>query len=109
MDAISPYRALADPTRRVILDILMQEGPLRAGDLAGRIPHISRPAVSKHMRILRNAALVLQVRQGRERWYHLDAEPLNKVYTWLERYESFWKDKLESLKHIVETEEQRAK
>ncbi|MBW8011898.1 MAG: winged helix-turn-helix transcriptional regulator [Chloroflexi bacterium] len=105
MDTISTYRAIADPTRRVILDILMQDGPLRAGDLAGRIPEISRPAVSKHMRVLRNSALVVQVSQGRERWYHLDAKPLNDVYSWLEHYETFWKDKLENLKQIVETKE----
>jgi DNA-binding transcriptional ArsR family regulator len=102
MASISPFHAIADPTRRRILDILKQEGPLRAGDLAKQFLQISRPAVSKHVRILRNALLVEQVPQGRERWYRLNPEPLNQVQKWLEDYEYFWEQKLGSLKKMAE-------
>lgn len=80
----------------------MQDGPLRAGDLAGRLAHISRPAVSKHLRVLRNSELVTQTQQGRERWYQLNPEPLLQVLKWVAQYEIFWEEKLLKLKEIVE-------
>jgi DNA-binding transcriptional ArsR family regulator len=98
----SPFQAIADPTRRRILDMLKEEGPLRAGDLAKQFPEISRPAVSRHIRILRGASLVKPLPQGRERWYRLNPEPLDQVQQWLEDYERFWQEKLESLKQMAE-------
>ncbi len=104
MSTASAFRAIADPTRRQILDILRTDGPQRAGDLADKFPKISRPAVSKHVRILRQAMLVRQRYRGRERWYTLNAEPLGAVNGWLEGYESFWRGKLQSLKSLAEEE-----
>ncbi len=99
----SAYRAISDPTRRRILDLLRDAGPLRAGDIAQRFPQISRPAVSKHLRILRQAKLVRESRDGRERWYQLNAEPLRAVYEgWIRNYEAFWGERLQTLKRVVE-------
>lgn len=94
--------AIADPTRRRILDQLRHSGPQRAGDLAARFARISRPAVSKHLRVLRGSRLILQERRGRELWYRLDPAPLSQVEAWLEKYSGFWQDKLEGLKKAAE-------
>lgn len=94
------YRAVADPTRRAILDVL-REGDLSAGDLAGRFP-ISRPAVSKHLRILREADLVQERRDGRSRIYRLHAKPLGEIDRWLTSYRTFWAARLHDLKRYVE-------
>lgn len=101
---IQSFRALADPTRRALLDLLRDEGPLRAGDLAGAFPAISRPAVSKHLAVLRKAGLVAERRDGRERWYRLNAAPLQRVHEWLERYEVYWQERLDDLRRLAESE-----
>jgi DNA-binding transcriptional ArsR family regulator len=98
----SPFAAIADPTRRKILDALRTKGSLRAGDLAAIFPRISRPGVSKHLRVLRGARLLKQQRRGRELWYQLDAAPLSQVESWVEQYRLFWDGKLQSLKRAAE-------
>ncbi|MGO8817209.1 MAG: metalloregulator ArsR/SmtB family transcription factor [Terriglobia bacterium] len=99
------FGALADPTRRAVLDLL-RHGSQSAGRIAEAFP-ISRPAISKHLRVLRCAHLVEERREGRRRLYHLNAEPLKAVDTWLERYRSFWQANLSSLKAFVESESAR--
>lgn len=98
----SAFHAIADPTRRLILDILREQGPQRAGDLAASFPRISRPGVSKHLRVLRNARLLQQDRRGRELWYRLDPMPLSQIDGWVAKYESFWQAKLHALKRASE-------
>ena len=71
------FGALADPTRRAVLDLL-RHGSQSAGRIAEAFP-ISRPAISKHLRVLRCAHLVEERREGRRRLYHLNAEPLKAV------------------------------
>jgi DNA-binding transcriptional ArsR family regulator len=95
------FSALADPTRRAVLDLL-RHGSQSAGRIAKAFP-ISRPAISKHLRVLRRAHLVEERREGRHRLYHLNAAPLKAVDTWLERYRSFWQANLSSLKIFVES------
>ena len=95
------YRAVADPTRRAILDDLVT-GPLTVNEIAGRFP-VSRPAISKHLRLLRRARLVRQQRDGRRRVYHLEPAPLHAIDQWLERYRLFWSARLLDLKDFVET------
>ena len=97
----SPFQAISDPTRREILDMLMQ-GPRRAGDLAVAFPRISRPAVSKHLRVLRGSRLVKPHRRGRELWYELNPQPLTQIEGWLVKYEQFWHGKLAALKRAAE-------
>jgi|SRR5579862_3689871 len=95
------FAALADPTRRAVLDLLRQ-GSLPAGRIAQAFP-VSRPAVSKHLRLLRRAHLVRERRQGRQRLYELNPGPLRAVDSWLSQYRCFWQTSLTSLKTFVES------
>src|SRR6202522_540752 len=96
------FQALADPTRRAVLDLL-RRGRQPAGEIAGAFP-ISRPAISKHLRLLRRAHLVEEHREGRHRVYQLNPEPLRAVDSWLDQYRNFWKLNLNNLKTFVEAE-----
>ncbi len=96
------FSALADPTRRAVLDLL-RAGTRPAGEIARAFP-VSRPAISKHLRILRRAHLVEERREGRHRMYQLNPEPLKAVDSWIEQYRSFWSASLTNLKEFVETE-----
>ena len=96
------FQALADPTRRAVLDLL-RRGSQPAGEIAGAFP-ISRPAISKHLRLLRRAHLVREHREGRHRVYQLNPEPLRAVDSWLDQYRNFWKMNLANLKTFVEAE-----
>jgi DNA-binding transcriptional ArsR family regulator len=96
------FHALADPTRRAVLDLLRQ-GTQPAGQIARAFP-VSRPAISKHLRLLRRAHLVQEKREGRHRLYQLNPEPLMAVDSWLQQYRVFWEPNLSNLKAFVEAE-----
>src|SRR3981081_1778299 len=100
--AEATFQALADPTRRAVLDLL-RRGSQPAGQIARAFP-VSRPAISKHLRLLRRAHLVRERREGRNRVYQLNPEPLKAVDTWLQQYRVFWESSLTSLKAFVEAE-----
>src|SRR5579871_5152981 len=87
--------AVADPTRRAILDRLAR-GPLRVTDLAQPLP-MSLAAVSKHIQVLERAGLVRRSRRGREHVLELEAKPLRAVARWANRYERFWTERLDRL------------
>jgi len=99
------FHALADPTRLAVLELLRSE-PKAVGQIAAAFP-ISRPAISKHLRHLHKARLVLPTRRGRHRFYRLNVEPLEAVDAWLERYRMFWAHNLNNLKLFVEQEHAR--
>ena len=94
------FHAVADPTRRAILDRL-RGGGVAVADLANRFD-MTRPAVSKHLRVLREARLVREERDGRRRVYRLTPGPLRDVSQWIESYRSFWSANLLSLKRHLE-------
>ncbi len=96
------FHALADPTRRAVLDLL-RRGSQPAGQIASAFP-VSRPAISKHLRLLRRAHLVREHREGRHRVYQLNPEPLRAVDSWIEQYRVFWTKSLNNLKAFVEAE-----
>ena len=96
------FSALADPTRRAVLDLL-RRGRQPAGHIASQFP-VSRPAISKHLRLLRRAHLVQEQREGRNRFYQLNPAPLKAVDSWLNQYREFWQLSLTSLKSFVEAE-----
>jgi DNA-binding transcriptional ArsR family regulator len=100
--AEATFQALADPTRRAVLDLL-RRGSQPAGQIANAFP-VSRPAISKHLRLLRRAHLVREHREGRNRVYQLNPEPLRAVDSWIEQYRVFWASSLNNLKAFVETE-----
>jgi DNA-binding transcriptional ArsR family regulator len=87
--------AVADPTRRAILDRL-RRGPARITDVAEPF-EMSLAAVSKHVQILERAGLLRRTRRGREHSLTLDARPLRRVARWTSRYERFWNERLDRL------------
>ena len=97
----SIFSALADPTRRAVLNLL-RRGSLPAGQIARAFP-VSRPAISKHLRLLRRARLVRERREGRHRLYELNASSLRSIDAWLNDYRMFWQSALTNLKAVVET------
>ena len=101
----SVFSALADPTRRAVLDIL-RKGNLPAGRIAEGFA-VSRPAISKHLRLLRRARLVTETRRSRQRVYSLHVAPLKAVDAWLNQYRAFWQTSLTSLKTVVESRQAR--
>ena len=94
------FRAIADPTRREILRQL-RGGRRTVGELASNFSQ-SRPAISKHLRLLRSAGLVVTHERGAARLCELNATPLRAVDDWLRDYEAFWKASLRSLKRHLE-------
>jgi len=92
---VKALEALADPTRRTIVELLF-ERDLSAGELAARF-ETSRPAVSRHLRVLREQGLVQARADGRRRVYSLDPEPLAELDEWLTRYRGFWTNRLDAL------------
>jgi DNA-binding transcriptional ArsR family regulator len=94
------FGALANPTRRDILDALLA-GDRSAGDLA-RLFEMSRPSVSEHLRALREAGLVEERAVGRQRIYRVTATPLAGLLDWLSPYERFWRDRLAVLGKVVD-------
>ena len=101
------FHAIADPTRRAILDRL-RDGGQAVNEIAGRFA-VSRPAISKHLRVLHDAQLVTEVREGRNRIYRLNPEPLRNLDRWLDQYRRFWTVNLLNLKKHVESKERGRK
>ncbi|MBI1897445.1 MAG: winged helix-turn-helix transcriptional regulator [Acidobacteria bacterium] len=99
------FRAVADPTRRAILDAL-RRGEQPVNGIASAFP-VSRPAISKHLRLLREAKLVVERRRGRQRVYALDPRPLDEVNAWLNDYRVMWRQALARLKTHVESQHRR--
>jgi DNA-binding transcriptional ArsR family regulator len=97
------FKALADPTRRTILSTLVP-GELSVNTIARRFD-MSRPAVSKHLRVLREAELVRETKAGKNRLYRLNAGPLKEVDDYLNNYREMWNSNLQNLKHYLENEE----
>ena len=97
----SVFNAVADPTRRKLLEELRRSGPLSVNQLAAPLP-ITRQAVTKHLDILRASGLIQIHRVGRKRLHSLDVEPLREVGTWLEPYAEQWDRRLQRLKLHME-------
>ena len=97
------FQAIADPTRREILRLLLG-GPLRVGEIAANF-QTSRPAISKHLRLLRTAGLVVSHKDGTTRICDLNAKPLRVVNAWLRDYEVLWGESMRSLKTYIEETE----
>jgi DNA-binding transcriptional ArsR family regulator len=107
-DGLQPvFRALADPTRRRILRDLARE-PASIADVASRFD-MSRPAVVKHLTILKEGGLIAVAPRGRERINVLRPDNLKTASQWLSFFDAFWDEKLAKLKHVVETDYDRRK
>jgi DNA-binding transcriptional ArsR family regulator len=97
------FAALADPTRRAIVDRLARESELAVTEIAGRFT-VSLPAVMKHLDVLANAGLVKRSKTGRVVACALDARPMQQANEWLERYAQFWAENFARLDAYLENE-----
>ncbi|MEY5046663.1 MAG: hypothetical protein RLZZ175_22 [Bacteroidota bacterium] len=93
------FQAIADPTRRAILGLLTLQS-LTLNAVAENF-NISRPAISKHVKVLEECGLIEIKQQGRERFCEAKLEKLSEVSTWLEQYRKFWETKLDSLEQYL--------
>ena len=98
------FQAIADPVRRDIVALLAQK-PLTMNSVASRF-EISRPAISKHIKILNECGLVEIQKQGRERYCKIQPANLNVVSDWLEQFRELWEAKLDSFESYLETLQQ---
>jgi len=97
---VTAYAALAEPSRRRILDLL-RDGEHSVNDLVERLP-LSQPGVSKHLKVLREVGLVVVRAEGKKRLYALRPEPLAEVDQWLAPYRAFWSNRLDALERHLE-------
>jgi DNA-binding transcriptional ArsR family regulator len=100
---VDGWTALADPTRRSIFELVVAR-PRPVGDIAARLP-VSRPAVSQHLKVLKEARLVTDRAEGTRRIYHVDPVGLAELRSQLDR---FWSQTLENLKQLVEQPQEEA-
>jgi DNA-binding transcriptional ArsR family regulator len=95
------FEAIAEPNRRAILNLLA-EGDRSAGELVMHLATLSQPAVSRHLRVLREAGLVQVRRQAQQRIYALRPEGWAELDAWISKYQSFWQARLNSLNEHLE-------
>jgi DNA-binding transcriptional ArsR family regulator len=100
------YSAIADPTRRSMLLRLAKEGEKNVSELLAPFS-MSQPAVSKHLRILREAGLVRSRKEGRMRLYEIDAGMLKQVREWVSLVEKYWDEKLDGLGEYLDKQKQK--
>ena len=104
MSSGETIRAIADPTRREILDLLRDQGVLNAGAIAANFPAQSRPGISRHLRVLRECGVVTVRREGKAQNYRLDATPLSALREgWLATFSTMQRDSLRALRQRVES------
>jgi DNA-binding transcriptional ArsR family regulator len=99
-DVVAPFDVLAEPTRRRILDLLL-ERPRLVGDLTEKLG-LSQPGTSKHLRVLREAGLVQVRPEAQRRWYELRPAPLREVDAWLAPYRRMWSDSFDALERHLD-------
>jgi DNA-binding transcriptional ArsR family regulator len=100
------YAAIADPTRRAMLLRLAKEGEKNATELLEPFS-ISQPAVSKHLRVLREAGLIRSRKDGRMRIYEIEANQLRQVYDWVSHFDKYWEEKLDALGDYLDQQKRR--
>jgi DNA-binding transcriptional ArsR family regulator len=94
------FAALADPTRRQVLDLLSRR-ERAAGELGHAFPQISQPGISRHLRVLREAGLVQVRRAHNHRFYSLRSERLAEVDAWISKFRGYWETELDSLESFL--------
>jgi DNA-binding transcriptional ArsR family regulator len=101
------FRVLADPTRRRILDLLVERGPQNVTQLADQFRGLVASGISKHLMGLRSAGLVHASRDGRQQIYSVDARAVTVTLApWLEKYDRYWMAALERLRDLAEEDEE---
>jgi DNA-binding transcriptional ArsR family regulator len=107
MPSVDAIEVLAEPSRRRILDLL-RDGERPVGELVARMP-LTQPAVSKHLRVLKDAGLVDVRAQAQRRIYRIRPEPLAELDAWLAPYRVLWSQRLDDLERHLTQKEQKEK
>jgi DNA-binding transcriptional ArsR family regulator len=100
--ATSVFSAIADPTRRAMIDLLAT-GPRAAGEIVSSFPKLTQPGVSQHLRVLREAQLVSVTVQAQQRIYALKPEGLRELLDWVSKYQEFWAIKMDTLEEHLDS------
>src|SRR5215213_5214300 len=101
------FQAIADPTRREIINMIAQQ-PLNLNAVAENFD-ISRPAISKHIKILTECGLIIIRQEGRERYCEANFKSLNQVSDWVNQYRVFWTKKLDALEDFLNSKQKATK
>lgn len=101
MTATQVFSAIADPTRRAILDLLAL-GSRTAGSIAARFPRLTQPGVSRHLKVLRDAQLVNVTINAQQRIYAIKPDGLADLYEWVAKYQAMWPDAIDALERYVD-------
>jgi DNA-binding transcriptional ArsR family regulator len=104
MQLTNVLKTLADPTRRAVFERIMQEGEVAATGLV-RGSKVSQPAVSQHLRALRDAGLVAERREGRHIHYRVAPNGLSPLMDWLGHYQTFWQERFANLERLLKESE----
>jgi DNA-binding transcriptional ArsR family regulator len=102
------FSALSDPTRRDILEMLANSGHLSATDIYDRF-QVSHPAISQHLKILREANLVLVEKQAQYRIYRINPEPIRELETWVKELTKIWDERFGALDQVLQEEQEKLK
>lgn len=100
------FLALSEPTRRSILELLAERGRMAASEIAKRFK-ISAPAISQHLKVLREAELVSMEKQAQQRIYELNSKKLEEVEVWVKKLENQWNDRFDALDKLLEEEKKK--
>jgi len=95
------FFAISDPTRRAVLDLLTG-GSRNAGEIASRLPRLTQPGVSRHLKVLRQAKLVEVAVRAQQRIYKLNPVGLADLYEWVAKYQAMWPDTLNALERYLD-------
>lgn len=103
------FRAVGDNTRRIVLDLLAENGQMTVSQLSEQFPHLVRSGISKHLMDLRKSNIVFATKRGREQYYQINPEMIRNVLKpWVEKYEKYWDERLMKLKRTAESMERDA-
>ncbi len=100
---MDPFFALAEPTRRSIVEMLARQGRLSASDIAGRFS-VSAPAISQHLKVLREAKLVRVEKRGQQRIYQLNPQAMLELEDWARQTRELWDEQFDALDRVLEAE-----
>lgn len=101
------FSALAEPTRRRIIEMLASQGRLSASEISGRFP-VSAPAISQHLKVLRKAQLVRVEKRAQQRIYQINPEAMLELERWARKVRELWDERFDALDRVLEAEKKKA-
>ncbi len=101
------FQALSDPTRRTIIEMLARHGKMPASEISQRFP-VTKPAISQHLKVLREAKLVDMEKKAQQRLYSINTQPMHEVEDWLHELTQKWEDQFKRLDTLLAEEKKEA-